>query len=158
MPSKAEIKWGNLLESPSTKIQFEKEYMAMLDLSDYTKINPKIPKRIYCNKLIMEPLVKVLNDLNRNKLISEIRSYDGCYNVRYIRGLEAQKKLSNHSWGIALDLNAYDNPLGVSREEAIKKGLKPFTKKFCDTWKEHGFANGYDWPRKDGMHFEFVNF
>lgn len=143
------------MESPEKKKAFEKEFMGTLDLSDYTLLNSKIPKRIYCNKLIMEDLIKAFNDLVNSKLLKDITSYDGCFNVRYIRGYESKKLLSNHSWGIALDFNAYDNPIGFSREQCIAKGLKPFSKKFTDIFKENGFDNGFAWTRKDGMHFEY---
>ena len=73
---------------------------------------------------------------------------------RYIRGYEKQKVLSRHSWATAVDFNPGDNPLGVSRENALQRGLKPFTKEFQQAARNAGLTAGYDFPRIDGMHFE----
>lgn len=156
MPSKAEQKYGNVMESPEKLQAFQKMHMGMLDFSAYSAVNKKLPNKIYCNKIIMEPLCKVFNDLARTKLINEIISYDGCFNPRYIRGMEHKKLLSNHAFGTALDFNATQNPLGKSREECIASGLKPFTQSFIRIWEEYGFLNGEKFPRKDLMHFEYT--
>lgn len=156
MPSKAEIKYGNVMESESKLQAFQKTHMGMLDFSMYSAVNKKLPNRIYCNKVMMEDLCKVFNDLARTKLIGEIISYDGCFNPRYIRGMEARKILSNHAFGTALDFNATQNPLGKSREDCIAAGLKPFSKSFIRVWEEYGFINGEKFRRKDLMHFEYT--
>ena len=104
----------------------------------------------------MEDLCKVFNDLVRTKLIAEIISYDGCFNPRYIRGLEHKKLLSNHAFGTALDFNATQNPLGKSREECIALGLKPFSPGFIQIWGEYNFLSGEKFRRKDLMHFEYT--
>ena len=54
--------------------------------------------------------------------------------------------LSLHSWGIAIDVNAFENGLGKE-----PKLSKKFVKCFTD--------NGWDWgglwvSRPDGMHFQ----
>jgi hypothetical protein len=158
MLSKAEIKYGNVMESPIKLQTFQRVNMGMLDFSDYAKVNKRLPNKIYCNKIIMEDLCKVFNDLVRTKLINEIISYDGCFNPRYIRGLEHKKILSNHAFGTALDFNASQNPLGRSREECIAAGLKPFTTQFIQVWGEYNFLSGEKFRRKDLMHFEYNKF
>lgn len=156
MPSKAEQRYGNIMESPQKLQAFQRQHMGMLDFSDYSKINKRLPNKIYCNKIIMEDLCKVFNDLVRTKLINEIISYDGCFNPRYIRGLEHKKILSNHAFGTALDFNATQNPLGKSREECIALGLKPFSLGFIQIWGEYNFLSGEKFRRKDLMHFEYT--
>jgi hypothetical protein len=156
MPSKAEQRYGNIMESPQKLQAFQKQHMGMLDFSDYSKVNKRLPNKIYCNKIIMEDLCKVFNDLVRTKLINEIISYDGCFNPRYIRGLEHRKILSNHAFGTALDFNATQNPLGKSREECIALGLKPFSPGFIQIWGEYNFLSGEKFRRKDLMHFEYT--
>ena len=112
--SRAVRKYGNIMETPEKLQAFQKENMGMLDFTTYSAVNKILPNKIYCNKIIMEDLCKVFNDLVRTKLIAEIKSYDGCFNPRYIRGMEAKKILSNHAFGTALDFNASQNPLGKS--------------------------------------------
>lgn len=156
MSSKAEKRYGNIMETPQKLQAFQRQNMGMLDFSDYSKVNKRLPNKIYCNKIIMEDLCKVFNDLVRIKLINEIISYDGCFNPRYIRGLEHKKLLSNHAFGTALDFNATQNPLGKSREECVAMGLKPFSLGFIQVWGEYNFLSGEKFRRKDLMHFEYI--
>jgi hypothetical protein len=69
---------------------------------------------------------------------------DWSYANRPIRGRNTP---SNHSWGLAVDINAQDFPLGST---------KRLPQWIVDLWKAHGFDYGGDWSsRKDPMHFEF---
>jgi D-alanyl-D-alanine dipeptidase len=91
--------------------------------------------------------------------ISELKTWDGCYNFRPMRGYEqkytaamqagkvaeAITYLSVHSWGCAVDVNAFENGLG--KDPKLSAG---FVKCFTDA----GFDWGGTWKRKDGMHFQ----
>lgn len=56
---------------------------------------------------------------------------------------------SNHSWGLALDINAPDNPFGGATH-TIERPM-------ADLWNEYGFRWGGDYSTdKDWMHFEFM--
>jgi hypothetical protein len=55
--------------------------------------------------------------------------------------------MSLHSWGIAVDVNAFENGLGKD-----PKLSKAFVKCFTDA----GFNWGGVWRRRDGMHFELA--
>jgi len=72
---------------------------------------------------------------------------DWGYCYRDVRGVPG--KLSNHSSGTAIDLNASKHPLGkVGTFDAAKVPMiKALAKKYGLTW-------GGDWARKDEMHFE----
>ena len=72
---------------------------------------------------------------------------DWGYCFRDVRGVPG--KLSNHSSGTALDLNASKRPLGkVGTFEASKVPmLKALAKKYGLTW-------GGEWTRRDEMHVE----
>jgi hypothetical protein len=108
------------------------------------------PTAIYMNKYATAALDAVLLDLLRTGLIKELKTYDGCHNLRAKRGLA---DYSIHSWGLALDFNAALNPLGV--KWGSRKGM--FSKAFLETWRRHGWTCGAYFSRGDAMHFQFTN-
>ena len=70
---------------------------------------------------------------------------DWSYVNRPIRG---RNVASNHSWGLAIDIDATQYPLGS------RKRLPSW---IVDLFKAHGFDYGGDWKsRPDPMHFEFA--
>jgi len=104
-----------------------------------------IPKRLYCNKDIVKPLTEAFMNLIGRDKVDELKTFDGCFNIRKQRGASSP---SLHSWGIAIDVNAAWNGLG---KEPV---LSPeFVKCFTDA----GFDWGGVWKRKDGMHFQLSN-
>lgn len=101
-----------------------------------------IPKRIYCNKDMVAPLTKAFRALITTGHVKELKTWDGCFNIRKKRGLTS---MSLHSWGIAIDVNAFEN--GLNQTPKLSAG---FVKCFTD----NGFDWGGTWTRKDGMHFQ----
>lgn len=116
-------------------------YMIIWDVPSELEIG-LIPKRIYCNKDLVAPLTKAFKNLIVRSFVKEIKTWDGCFNIRKKRGLVS---MSLHSWGIAVDINAFENGLN-----AIPKLSPGFVKCFTDA----GFDWGGVWKRKDGMHFQ----
>lgn len=122
-----------------------------------------IPKRIYCNADIIPHLTQAFNNLIERDCVKELKTWDGCYNFRPMRGYENKYKaamkagdkllaisyLSIHSWGGAVDMNAGSNGLG-----------KPptFSPEFVKCFKDAGFDWGGDFKGKrvDGMHFQMA--
>jgi len=115
--------------------------MVMWDVPGYMEIGV-IPKRIYCNKDMVEPLSKAFHNLIQRGHVNELKTWDGCFNIRKKRGLAS---MSLHSWGIAIDVNAFEN--GLNQTPKLSSG---FVKCFTDA----GFDWGGLWKRKDGMHFQ----
>lgn len=104
-----------------------------------------IPKRIYCNKDLVGPLQQAFENLIATGYVSELKTWDGCFNIRKKRGLSS---MSLHSWAIAVDVNAFENGLGKTPK------LSPG---FVKCFKDAGFDWGGDWTtRKDGMHFQLA--
>lgn len=101
-----------------------------------------IPKKIYCNKDLVKPLEQAFRNLISRGFVKELKTWDGCFNIRKKRGLAS---MSLHSWGIAIDVNAAWNGLG--KTPVLSAG---FVKCFTDA----GFDWGGTWKRKDGMHFQ----
>lgn len=74
----------------------------------------------------------------------------GTYNLRFVRGYEAQGVLSPHAYGIAIDIFPEKNPMG-------KPLRTTFPAWYVSAWKRHGFIWGGDFVgRPDAMHFEVV--
>ena len=101
-----------------------------------------IPKKLYCNKDLVGPLSQALKNLIDTGNIAELKTWDGCFNIRKKRGLSS---MSLHSWGIAIDVNAAWNQLNMTPTLSAA-----FVKCFTDA----GFEWGGTWQRKDGMHFQ----
>jgi len=101
-----------------------------------------IPKRLYCNRDIVKPLTTAFSNLISRGFVQEMKTWDGCFNIRKKRGLAS---MSLHSWGLAIDVNASWN--GLNQEPKLSTG---FVKCFTDA----GFDWGGTWQRKDGMHFQ----
>jgi hypothetical protein len=101
-----------------------------------------IPKRIYCNSDLVQPLTGAFQNLIQNGRVNELKTWDGCFNIRKKRGLSS---MSLHSWGIAIDVNAAWNGLG--KEPTL-------TPEFVKCFTDAGFDWGGTWKRKDGMHFQ----
>lgn len=138
-------KFGN----PATNTPlFEKNWMVIWDIpDDINKSIPALPNRVYVNKILVAHLENTFRELISANVHHEIKTWDGCFNVRKKRGLST---LSTHAFGIAVDLNAAWNPLG---------GKISWTDKFLSVWRNTGWVCGADWSgRKDGMHFQGDNF
>ena len=101
-----------------------------------------IPKKLYCNKDMGAPLSQAFKNLIDTGFVKELKTFDGCFNIRKKRGLNS---MSLHSWGIAIDVNAAWNGLNMTPQ--LSAG---FVKCFTDA----GFDWGGTWTRKDGMHFQ----
>jgi len=102
-----------------------------------------IPKRIYCNKDMVEPLTKAFKNLIATGHVKELKTWDGCFNIRTKRGY--LDNMSLHSWGVAIDVNAAWN--GFGKKPTLSSG---FVKCFTDA----GFDWGGLWAKPDGMHFQ----
>lgn len=103
-----------------------------------------IPKRIYCNKDMIGPLSQAFKNLISTGAVTELKTWDGCFNIRKMRGLSS---MSLHSWAIAVDVNAFENGLNQ---------LPKLSAKFVKCFTDAGFDWGGTWTRKDGMHFQLA--
>jgi hypothetical protein len=68
------------------------------------------------------------------------------------RAISGTQTASNHSWGLAVDLNAPTNPM--TTDGRLVTDMPTWMPALWKTW---GFGWGGDWARpKDPMHFEFL--
>jgi hypothetical protein len=103
-----------------------------------------VPHRLYCNRDMVAPLEKAFRNLIARGLIGEMKSFDGCFNIRKKRGGGTP---SLHSWGVAIDVNAAENPFG---------GKPKLSPAFVACFVEAGFDWGGAWSKPDGMHFQLA--
>lgn len=99
---------------------------------------------VTCNRLLFPQLRAALQEVVDRGLAGKIHpdEYAGCFYPRFIAG---STKLSNHAFGLALDLNVPGN--GRGSVGAIDRTVVAVFKKW-------GFAWGGDWGYTDPMHFE----
>jgi hypothetical protein len=126
-------------------IEFEKRHMVLWDVpADINAAIQAIPNKIYCNKVMIVPLEKALRNLMAAGLTKEVKTWDGCFNIRKKRG---GTTMSLHSWAIAVDINAAWNQFGK----------KPtLSSEFVKCFTDAGFEWGGYWKKADGMHFELA--
>lgn len=101
-----------------------------------------IPKRLYCNKRMVAPLISAFKNIINRGLVGQLKTWDGCFNIRKKRGAGSP---SLHSWGLAIDINAAWN--GFGKPPTMSKELVA-----CFT--DAGFDWGGLWGKADGMHFQ----
>jgi hypothetical protein len=99
---------------------------------------------VTCNSLIFPQLEAALREVVARGLADKIHpgEYAGCYYPRFIAGTT---KLSNHSFGLALDLNVPGNQRGTVGE------MDRSVVQIFESW---GFTWGGHWRYTDPMHFE----
>jgi hypothetical protein len=98
--------------------------------------------RVTCNKHMMPQLKAALAEVVESGLAHEINYHVGCYHPRFIAN---STQLSNHSFGLAIDINSLENQRGTRGQ--MHRGVVAIFKKW-------GFAWGGDWHYTDPMHFE----
>ena len=99
---------------------------------------------VTCNRAIFPQLKAALGEIVARGLADEIypNEYAGCYYPRFIAG---STQLSNHAFGLALDLNTKGNQRGT---------VGQIDRTVVAIFKYWGFGWGGDWRYTDPMHFE----
>ena len=130
--------------NPIDNSKFEHNNVVLWDIPDsINKAIKTLPNRLYCNKLLTPYLEKAFNTVILKGITEQIKTWDGCYNPRLIRGSKTQ--WSTHSFGLAIDINAAWNRLGQT---------PTMSKELVECFTQNGFIWGGSFSRKDGMHFE----
>jgi hypothetical protein len=110
--------------------------------------NPKAGTKqtFYAHRELISSFVAVFSEIERLGLRGLIRSWDGVYNFRPIRGTTS--RISLHAFGAAIDLNASTNPLGGEGD------MDPL---IIDVFSHFGFFWGGNFQsRPDPMHFQYA--
>lgn len=102
---------------------------------------------IHVHKHFRAMLTKAFKQLEYNGLHKEIKSCDGCFKVRNTKN--DNSVISLHAWGVALDMNAEDNPHG---------SFGVWSPAFIKVMRDNDIYCGQDWGgRKDPMHFAMLD-
>jgi hypothetical protein len=140
----------DLFGEPSARGEFAESYLRTLDFSEYAEVFAHVKDyegnswghRIYGNFALEGPLRRAFQLICDRGLADELHTYDGCFNIRRMKG---GNSLSVHSWGLAVDFNAAENPYG---------GQVTFSDEFIRCFADAGFEAGAPWRTPDGMHFQ----
>ena len=143
---------NNVFGNPSfSPIGFESTYITkcnLMDLKEQYKHIINFHHRDWfgfrCHKYLLKIFHDIFQEIADRDLSNRIKTYDGCYNFRQIKN---GHKLSTHSWGIAIDLNARIACYGCSPDKMDKDIVEIF-EKYKFTW-------GGRWRHPDPMHFQF---
>lgn len=141
---------------------YVKKYCVIWDVKDEF---PWFPVgHFLVNQDFLIVLRKAFNALEAAGLHTEIKTFDGCYNDRSVRGSGA---ISLHAWAAACDFNAADNGMQsvVANKLTPAMRLGKWSQQFVDTMKGAGLFYGGDFKtiHKDGtiridpMHYGLFN-
>jgi hypothetical protein len=98
----------------------------------------------YCHRLAAPRFQAAFGKLAEKGLARHLRTFDGCHNVRLMRGAG---QWSTHSWGIAIDLDAPWNRFGQRNFEMTEEVARCF--------EDQGLVWGGRWDHPDAMHFQY---
>jgi hypothetical protein len=98
--------------------------------------------RLTCNKIMFPQLIAALREVQRQGLASKVYQTAGCYNPRFIANTTS---LSNHAFGIAIDINSVQNQRGT---------VGQMDRRVVSIFEKWGFTWGGHWRYTDPMHFE----
>lgn len=98
--------------------------------------------RVRCHKVMMPQLKAALAEVVQRGLGKHVYQTAGCYYPRFIAN---STRLSNHAFGMAIDINSLENGRGT------KGQMHP---QVVEIFKNWGFGWGGDWAWTDPMHFE----
>ena len=106
---------------------------------------------VTCHRIFIPQLREAVSDVRREGLAHAVhpQKYSGCYSPRHISH-DPTGRLSHHSWGMAVDINAHENTFGA-RPNMDRRVVEIFEERWGLTW-------GGRWIIPDGMHFEWIKF
>jgi len=100
---------------------------------------------IYGNKDMTDALLAALDAVRAAGIIDQLKTFDGCFNIRPVRGMNS---ISTHAYGLGIDMNAADYPLGSDAR---------MSDELVACFKNAGFDYGGDFvSRKDAMHISYA--
>jgi peptidoglycan hydrolase-like protein with peptidoglycan-binding domain len=130
---------------------WEAENIVKIQTPWLKKLQPYKPDSLRVHKDVADNFIELFEAWDKAGLWSRVETFDGGFYPRLIRGHATA--LSSHSYGIAFDINAGTNGLGVIPPIVGRKGS---VRELVPIANELGWYWGGHFQRKDGMHFEFA--
>jgi hypothetical protein len=139
--------------------QFARKNIVKIDLSEFADslahvraFNGEPFTSINGHHLLAEPLKMALRLVCERGRAQELKTYDGCFNIR---PMKSSGSLSVHSWGLALDFNAQTSPFQTENSKTWPDLVTDFSDAFVSCFAEAGFEWGGLWTSiHDPMHFQ----
>lgn len=150
----ARVNWLFPNGVPSTETQM-RNYLVTVKVEILDKYGKPSTANITCHKSLASSIKSAYREMKENGF----RAYDnGCWNWRKMTGSSA---MSNHSFGVAVDINPSYNPYisgSYSRVWETAPSYFKIAAAIVEIWKKYGFYWGGDYKSiKDYMHFEYVS-
>jgi D-alanyl-D-alanine carboxypeptidase/Bacterial SH3 domain/Transglycosylase SLT domain len=139
--------------------QFARKNLTTIDLSEFAgplahmrTFDGKAFTSVYGHKLLAGPLKMALRLVCDRGLAKQLKTYDGCFNIR---AMKSGSSMSVHSWGLALDFNCATNPFQTDDARTWPEVITDFSSDFVKCFAEAGFEWGGLWNSvHDAMHFQ----
>lgn len=151
-----------------------KENLILVEVSYVSFDNLLHIGQLVVHKRVAEEVVEIFDQLAKMKFpiqhiipignynwdddLSMAENNSSAFNYRVIHGTE---RLSNHSYGLAIDINPVQNPYVRGDGSTVPPGAtydtaKPgtITSDIASLFKSYGWEWGGDWQHKDWQHFE----
>jgi D-alanyl-D-alanine carboxypeptidase/Bacterial SH3 domain/Chitinase class I len=151
-------KLPDLYGTPNYK-QFARKYLINIGLEEFADFlghvrtfDGKAFTSIYAHNLLEGPLKMALRLVCKRGLARELKTYDGCFNIR---PMKSGGSFSVHSWGLALDFNQATNPFHTKNSRTWPDLVSDFSDDFIGCFLKAGFEWGGLWTSvHDAMHFQ----
>jgi hypothetical protein len=125
--------------------------LVTIEIPQIKQLPPYHTGKITVHKKAAPQFQRLFSEWEKAGLTKLLLSYDGAYMPRLIRG--SATNLSNHAFGVAIDINVAWNKLGVV---PALKGQQGSVRELVPIANRLGFYWGGHFSRNDGMHFELA--
>ena len=147
---------------PNSSVGMQK-YLQRIDVPIINEKGKKTTMVLSVHKKLASEFFAIFSEMQKIKF--RIKPSSTCaYVWKTIIG--SGGRISQHSYGIAIDINWNDNPCFYNTNVNVSNGYgsyRPYknrysvTKEVIAIWKAHGFGWGGDWVgKKDTMHFSYT--
>ena len=148
--------------TPTTEAEAD-QYMTTIEIPITTKAGVKTTSKLTVHKLVAKDVLEVFQAAQD----AGFKVYEAdAYCFRYMNNGDAVKKLSHHSYGIAIDINVEENYSHEGSKIYAGDHWEPSTDEYSipsngilvQAFKAKGWEWGGDWPGnyQDYMHFSFT--
>lgn len=150
---------GTVLPSSQDAV---KKYLTTIEVKIYDENGKSTTMKLTVHKKLAGEFKAVFDDMYKIKFRIKA-SQTAAYVWKTIIGTGT---VSQHSYGLAIDINWNDNPCFYNINTDVSNGYGGYqpgknqysvTKEVISIWKAHGFYWGGDWQgKKDTMHFSYT--